>query len=368
MSQKPYSQLRAMLAITRASLQSTFRSPSAVAFSFAFPMFFILVFGFIGKGTVSVTVGIDPRSDTTNAFYQIFTKRPEVKLVTNGSSAEMRDQVEKGKLDGVLLFQPNTTDTTKARLAITLFTSKAGREAGAMLKMMVMHGSDLANLASAPEFRPNVELTTEEVNDKAYKSIDFILPGMLGFSLLSMGVFGTAFVFMNLRNMLVIKRFFATPVHKMYIVLGEALSRVLFALLTSSFIIFIGYFAFGFTLQHGIITVLNLLALAFIGLAVFMGFGFIISSLAKNESAVPPLANLITLPQFIMGGTFFPSSVFPDWLQPITKIMPLTYLNDALRKVSFEGVSIFYVWNDLLVLGIWGIVVYALATRLFKWE
>ena len=356
-----------MLAITRASLQSTFRSRSAVAFSFAFPMFFILVFGFIGKGTISVKVGIDPRSDTTNAFYQIFTKRPEVKLVTTGTPDSMRDDLEKGKLDGVLLFQPNS-DTTKARLGITLFTSKASGEAGAMLKMMVMHGSDLANLAAAPEFRPNVELITQEVNDKAYKTIDFILPGMLGFSLLSMGVFGTAFVFMNLRNMLVIKRFFATPVHKMYIVLGEALSRVLFALLTSSFIIFIGYFAFGFTLQHGFLTVLNLLVLAFIGLAVFMGFGFIISSLAKNESAVPPLANLITLPQFILCGTFFPSSVFPDWLQPVTKAMPLTYLNDALRKVAFEGVSIFHVWNDVLVLGIWGIVVYAIATRLFKWE
>jgi len=191
---------------------------------------------------------------------------------------------------------------------------------------------------------------------------------MLGFSLLSMGVFGTAFVFLNLRNTLVIKRFFATPIHKAYIVLGEALSRVIFALLSSSLIIVLGYFAFDFTLQHGIFTFINMLLLAFAGLFVFMGMGFIISGLAKNESAVPPLANMIVMPQLLLSGTFFPTSVFPSWLQFVPKILPLTYLNDGMRRLAFEGVSLFSIWNDILALGIWGIIVYFLATKLFKWE
>jgi ABC-2 type transport system permease protein len=74
------------------------------------------------------------------------------------------------------------------------------------------------------------------------------------------------------------------------------------------------------------------------------------------------------LPQFLLGGTFFPITAFPTWLQPIPKMLPLTYLNDALRRVAFEGVSLFAVWNDILVLLIWGVVVYFFATRLFKWE
>jgi ABC-2 type transport system permease protein len=190
----------------------------------------------------------------------------------------------------------------------------------------------------------------------------------LGFSLLSMGVFGTAFVFLNLRNTLVIKRFFATPIHKAYIVLGEALSRVIFALMSSSLIIVLGYLAFGFTLQHGIFTFINMMLLSFIALFVFMGMGFIISGLAKTESAVPPLANMIVLPQLILCGTFFPVSAFPSWLQVISKALPLTYLNEAMRKVAFEGVGLFSVWTDILALLIWGIIVYLLATRLFKWE
>ena len=64
---QPYFQVKAMLAITKASLRSIFRSPSAVIFSIAFPLIFILVFGFLSSGgNISVKVTMDPRSDTAN--------------------------------------------------------------------------------------------------------------------------------------------------------------------------------------------------------------------------------------------------------------------------------------------------------------
>ena len=110
-NQKSYSQFRAMLAVTVASLRSTFRSPSAVLFSFAFPMFFILVFGFIGKGTISVKVGVSPKSDTTNAMYAMLKSRPELKLVRDESEAQMKDELERGKLDGILEFGMRFHDT-----------------------------------------------------------------------------------------------------------------------------------------------------------------------------------------------------------------------------------------------------------------
>jgi ABC-2 type transport system permease protein len=93
-----------------------------------------------------------------------------------------------------------------------------------------------------------------------------------------------------------------------------------------------------------------------------------VSGIAKNENAVPPIANLITLPQFLLAGTFFPISNFPTWLQPVGKAMPLTYLNEALRKISFEGASLLGVWDDILILIGWGVVIYFIAVKVFKWE
>lgn len=213
-----------------------------------------------------------------------------------------------------------------------------------------------------------VEVHEITIKGRAYKYIDFLLPGMLGFSLLSSGVFGTAFVFLSLRLTLVIKRFFATPVKRYSIVLGEAIARLVFSWIGALFIILVGHFLFGFTLIHGVTTVINMLILSALGLIVFMGFGFIISGLAKNESTVPPLSNIITLPQFLLSGTFFATTAFPSWLQSLSNILPLTYLNKAMRDVAFEGAGLGDVTHDLLILAIWFVIVYTAAVKTFKWE
>ena len=111
-----------------------------------------------------------------------------------------------------------------------------------------------------------------------------------------------------------------------------------------------------------------MLLLSTLGLIIFMGFGFIVSGRAKNDSSIPPVANLITLPQFLLGGTFFSVEAFPSWLQPISKVMPLTHLNTAMRDIAFEGAHLWNEWRELGVLGIWGVVVYAVAIRTFKWD
>jgi ABC-2 type transport system permease protein len=166
----------------------------------------------------------------------------------------------------------------------------------------------------------------------------------------------------------VLKRFFATPIKRGYILFGEGISRVLFQLITAVVILLIGRFVFGFTLVHGAVTFIELLLLSLVGLIVFMGFGFIVSGLAKNESTIPPFANMFTLPQFLLAGTFFSIDTFPKWLQPICRILPLTHLNDAMRNIAFEGSHLIDCGKQLGILGIWGIVLYAVAIKVFRWE
>mgnify|MGYP006192541561 CR=1 FL=1 len=77
-----YSQLQAMLAITKASLKAVFRSPSAVIFSIAFPLIFILVFGFVGGGgRVSLNIAFATDTDTTNPVYPALKNIPGIKVV-----------------------------------------------------------------------------------------------------------------------------------------------------------------------------------------------------------------------------------------------------------------------------------------------
>jgi len=371
---KKYNQFKAMLSISKASFRSITRSPSAVVFSLAFPLIFIIVFGFIGKGGgVYVDVCVKPGSDTQNPIYKALSSNSVINFKKTESEAEMDSDLYKGRTDAILYIQKNNVNGNNFQppFTINLQTSNASQEKGQILEMIIndiishMNAAMLTNIPTLAELK-----TTQVTVHREYKTIDFILPGQLGFSMLSAGVFGTAFVFYNLRSTLVLKRFFATPIRREYIVLGECLSRLVFQLIGATIIIGIGWAVFGFTLVHGFVTIAQMLILSVIGLIIFMGMGFVVSGVAKNESTIPPLANIFTLPQFLLAGTFFPISAFPLWLQPICKILPLTYLNDAMRKVAFEGSSFFnpVVGKDILILFAWGVVVYFVAVKTFKWE
>ncbi len=369
---RTYSQVKAMLAITRASLKSIFRSPSAVVFSFLFPLIFILVFGFIGSGSGAPVykVAIQAGSDTSNAFYSTLTNQGFVRIFRFEDPKLLEKNFNEGRIVGKLGIYKRGGDSTGYRL--TFNSTTASDDKSFQFIAAIENMANKINDSKFPGRASYVSLDFNRTRDVAtvveYKTIDFILPGQIGFSLLSAGVFGVAFMFFNLRSTLVLKRFFATPINRTNIVLGEALSRVIFQLTTAVVILLIGHFIFGFSLRHGAITFIELLVLSFAGLIVFMGFGFIVSGLAKNESTIPPFANLVTLPQFLLAGTFFSIDAFPKWLQPICRVLPLTHLNDAMRKVSFEGAHLYDCGKQLGILGLWGIVVYFVAIKVFKWE
>ena len=362
---QPYSNTKATLAIAKASFRSILRSPSAVVFTLAFPLIFIIVFANIGGGGITVDVGVAKGSDTISPVYQALKNVKVVNLVQDQSATEMNTNLSKGSLDAIINIQKNNS---RPPFTINVQYTKASAEKGNILRSVLSNIYYNINNNALKGTPPVAEIRESTIQGREYKYIDFILPGQLGFSLLSSGVFGTAFVFLSLRLTLVIKRFFATPVKRYSIVLGEALARLTFSLLGSLFIILVGHYMFGFTLVHGVVTVLNMLVLSAIGLIIFMGFGFTISGIAKNESTVPPLSNIITLPQFLLSGTFFSVTAFPKWLQAISNVLPLTHLNNAMRKVAFEGAGLGDVTHQLLILLIWFVIIYAVAVKTFKWE
>jgi ABC-2 type transport system permease protein len=364
-----YNQWKALLAMSKASLKAILRSPSAVIFSLGFPLVFILVFGFIGDNGVSIKVGVDKKTDTSSYVYQALVKEKSLKLITDKTTAEMQDDLKKGHLTAIIFIRSVPQKSATAPFCrVSVSTSSAAVDKiqlfNSILRGVIYKLDDsFYPRASIAKVEPMITLP-----GRRYKTIDFILPGLLSFSLLSAAVFSTAFLFFNLRQTLVLKRFFATPIRRSHIVLGEALARLVFQLAGAALIIGIGYFAFGFTLVHGWSTFFEMLFLTAFGVVVFMGFGFVVSGIANSESTIPPIANVITLPQFLLAGTFVAVDAFPSWLQPICRIMPLTYLNDAFRKIAFEGQHLWNVGLELGVLTLWGIVVYAVAVKVFRWE
>lgn len=369
MSQKPrYSNLKALLALTRASLQSTMKSPSAIVFTVAFPMVFIFVFGFLG-GDKAFKIGVtgSTGSDTTNALYQALRSNPVLKWVEVGPDSDTDKMMSEGDIAAVVTVVDNgIADTPRYQVHLRSTTSQMDKtqQLSAIIRNVVQNTDPLIEERTAALADVDIEVSTI----REFKTIDFILPGQLGFSLLAGSIFGTAFIFFSLRETLVLKRFYSTPVRREVIVLSEGIARMVFQLLGAVLIILIGHFVLDFTLVNGFVTFLEMLLMCALAILVFMGFGFIISGIAKSQNTIPPLSNLVTLPQFLLAGTFFPIEVFPKWLQPFCKILPLTYLNDALRKIAFDNAGFWDLRMDILVLLIWGVVLYAVAGKVFRWE
>jgi ABC-2 type transport system permease protein len=364
-----YSQLRALLAIARASLTAILRSPSAVVFSLGFPLIFIMVFGFMSDSKPSVKIGLTAQTDTSssNIIFQMLSNHEIIRVVKK-PEPELWKDLEKGRIVAMLTIR-STGNADFPKYIIDIAHSSAGADKFGLLQTTLRDLTATLSQQYSPGIPQYAEIKTAALmQGRVYRTIDFILPGQLGFSLLSAGIFGVAFVFFNLRQALVLKRFFATPVSKASIILGEGLARVIFQISTAVVILLIGHFAFQFTLVNGWLTFLELLLLCVVGLIVFMGFGFVVSGLARNESMIPPFANLITLPQFLLAGTFFSIDAFPAWLQPLCRVLPLTHLNNAMRNIAFEGSHLMDCGKEIGMLLLWGVLIYGLAIRVFKWE
>lgn len=365
---KPYNQWKAMWAIVRASTKAIFKSPQSVFFSLFFPIVLIVIFGALsGNRGISLDVAFDAKSDSANVLYYAIKNIPVLNIV-KGSEADIEEKFKKGRITALLTIGKNNNPQIHSQYDIHLKTSSASQRDIPVLKTILRDVVSTLNQQSNPGAVSFATISEEEIKGRIYKLIDFYLPGMLGFSLIGAAVFGVAFVFFSLRETLVLKRMYSTPIKKGYIVAGESIARIIFQLVTAIVLILFGKFFYQFTLANGWVTFAELLVLSFLGLLVFMGFGFIISSVAKNQNVIPIYANLFMFPQYFLSGTFFPKTAMPASIQPIIKFLPLTALNDAMRKVSFEGLHIWQVGSEVAILAGWCIIMFIIAAKVFRWD
>ncbi len=368
-----YSQTKALLAITKASFKAILKHPTAIVFSIGFPLIFLWIFGsFGGGGPSSYKLALAANADTiNNTLLDSIKKNNLLEIVSYKDSALQRKDLEKGRIAGVInIVQIRVTDSSfKSPHYLIHFntTTASGQDIGSVLQILENIQNKFERKLN-PNYVSLINIVPKVEQIREYKSIDFVLPGQIGFSILFSTLFGIAFTFYSLRDQLVLKRFYASPVNKLHILIGIGFSRLLFQLINVIVLILVGKYWLGFTLANGFFTFIQMLILAILLLLILMGVGLIFSSIVKQDSTIPLLINLFALPQMLLGGTFFSIAVFPSWMQTLCKIFPLTHFNLAIRKISFEGASLIDCWQHLGVFGVWLIVVYFLVYKFFKWE
>jgi ABC-2 type transport system permease protein len=273
-----------------------------------------------------------------------------------------------GWIAAIIGFQKNNDSAVHSPYLVHARTSQASQRDYQQFLSALNHTVAQIDEKKYPERQSVASFSQSVVEGRRYSMIDFFLPGMIGFALIGSAVFGIAFTIYSLKETLVLKRMYSTPIRREYIILGESVAKVIFNLTTVVVLIAFGHYVYDFTLAQGWITFFNMLILSFIGLLVFMGFGYFISAVSKNQNVIPVYANLFMFPQYFLSGTFFSKSALPAFLQPIIKFLPLTALNDAMRNIAFEGASLASCWQEILILLAWGLVIYFATVKVFRWD
>ncbi len=354
-------QWHAYLAIAWYSLRAQTRNPATFFFGFIFPLVFISIFGLIGGSTQKLSVGVETQ-DSNKKIIAVLKKQPYLTFQID-TKPMLEKQLIQGKLAGIIHEQTNNQVEV-----ISVTTSSANPLESSPLIASIQGVVDRTNLKLAGVTNPPIALQFHEVSGRQFRYIDFALPGQIGFALLSTALFGTVFGLIYLKKAGILKRMFATPTKPMTILLAQGTSRLIVALVQTVMIMGIGVLVFKFYLPNGWITFLEIILLSTIGLIAFLGFGYFIAGFASDENSAGPLTNIVTLPQFLLSGTFFSTDAFPKWVQPIADNLPLSYFNHAIRKITTEGGSFQDTLPYMAGLLIWGAVMYILAAKTFKWE
>lgn len=191
---------------------------------------------------------------------------------------------------------------------------------------------------------------------------DFIVPGIIGMSLLFTSIFTGSAVLWD-RQFGFLKEILVTPNSRVSIVIGRIFGGGTTAILQSILVVIIALLI-GFQIHITAITILALVFMALIA-ATFIGLGLTLGSLISDFQGFQLVTSFFTMPLFFLSDSIFPASALPTYVQYIIYLNPLTYGVDGLRN-TLIGTGTFSVWIDLLAMVISTIIMVSIAVYAFS--
>jgi ABC-type multidrug transport system permease subunit len=340
-----------------ARLREFYREPEAIFWVYGFPVLIVVALGiaFRNKPVERVTVDVQevPGREAAVEFVREALGKDEKYVVRVGDEASCRLRLRTGKTDLVVV--PGESARRKY-----VYAYDPTRPEG-----LVARGKVDDALQRAEGRKDLLPVEDLEVKEPGGRYIDFLIPGLLGMSLMGGGLWGVGFATVDLRIRKVLKRFLATPMRKSDFLLAILLSRLLFLVPEVLLLLVFAWLAFDVVIQGSLLTVAFLILL---GALAFAGIGLLVASRARTLETVSGLMNLVMLPMWVLSGIFFSSERFPAAAQPFIQALPLTPLINALRNVSLEGASLASQWQEVSALAAWGAGSFLLALRWFRWN
>lgn len=366
-------ELLPVFTFAKIDVRRLFRDKVAIFFVFVFPLIFLFIFGSIFNGDSGISLRVAMLNESKADFAAQFVKESkdnevlEIDKAVN-TLAEAKEKMNRGQLEATIILPPDfgtvkgddPHPSGQARILYDKNNEQAGQALGAI--MSATFDGINKELVPAPE---PFTVKTESTATKGLTQFDYTFSGILGFTLLSLGIFGPTTVFPRLKQRGVLRRYHTTTLRVWQYFTGNVISNAIVGLLAVVIMFLAAVLLFDLNMR-GNYLILGLVAI--LGTILMFGIGLALGGWAKNENQAAPLAQLVTLPMMFLSGVFFPTFLMPDLLQDITKFIPLTPIVDSVRLVITEGATLTDLGPQLGVMLGWTAVIYLIAFRVFRWE
>lgn len=362
--------MRQTLRLFALLLRGYVRDRTALFFSLVVPLMLMVIFGYLNLGDFGrVTVAVDDQAKNASStqFLQIL-RGVETLQLTELPADQALTKLRRTELD-MLIVIPNEFAIAPGRPGqsvpqIVVYGDDARPQQVAVGRQIVSQIIDRLSFA-VTQTAPVVAIKDETVQGVRLRYVDFLVPGILGVNIMQLAIFSVAFALVADKQRGVLRRIMATPVRIPSLLTAHVLTRLVIAAGQVAVLLLVALILFKVTIVGGLAP---LVVVALLGTILFLTIGFALAGWATTENQVPAIAQLITLPQFFFSGVFFSKNAAPELIRPVTNILPLTLLNDALREISVQGASLWDVRTQIAGLLIWTVLGFILAVRLFRFE
>jgi ABC-2 type transport system permease protein len=351
------------------------RNPVALFFSLIFPIILISLFGLIfsnlgGSSTTVYVVNEDHGSNVSLEFLAALQNTSVVSVsVVQVNVSDFASWL--GQNDhpvGIVIpsgFEANYTHNRSVN--VTVYTDPADAASSGTVLGAVSGVVNAFNLRSACGLNrscpPVIGIDQANVGSPIYKYIDYLIPGLIGFSILTSPMFSLVDISSSYRKEGIFRQLSLTPLTRSEWLTARVAWYVVLTFASAGIMIGAGIGLFG---AHVTLT-LGVLPFLVVGPFFFVSLGMLCGSAARTPESAALIGNIVTFPMMFLSGTFFTVSMFPAGLQAFAHVLPLYYVIDGMNQVMLYANTARATF-DLLVVLASSIVVFVAAVRLFKWR
>jgi ABC-2 type transport system permease protein len=343
------------------------RNRVGLFFGLIFPVILILIFGAIfsggSSGTITVYVQNQDVGQISTSFVDALNSTSTVRVVLVSASENFSRYLSvHSASDGMIIPADFSSNYIAGNPVNVTVYGNPSSSSSAVVSGTV---TGVANVFNLRHYNGSmiIGLSQTTVNAQVYKYVDFLIPGLIGFSILVSPMFSLVNISSEYKKIKLFNQLSLTPLAKIEWLASKVLWYILLSALSFLLMVAVGVFAFG----AYVTLTLWLIPFLVLGPMLFSSLGMLVGTVTRSTETASLVGQVITFPMMFLAGTFFPISLMPAYLQSFAHVLPLFYIVEGLNAVMIYG-NYGQAVIDLVVVTAITIIVFVAAAKLFKWR